>query len=178
MHLLPPSTTTLPTHVPARKPAPTHCVTFYWKAKNIESERHIIGCLTMNPSLPEEVRRIARITAMLDYKIGHGVYHYQLPMEIAREARTLSDLERMRRKWNKVMRAYHADRAAIEQGTEGIFITERLAELDALLEQARTKVERTYGHRLAELDDTTLAKRTAELDAQGLIDHQDFSTLS
>lgn len=175
--LLPPPSS-LPCAVPKSKPVPTHTITFYWKAKHSHSDRNTIGNITIRMSDNDEIRRLERITAWLRLKVGHGLHHCTLPLALLKEARRLSDLERMRRKWGKVMRAYQSDRERIIHGEGGLFIEERLLELEATMETIQKKVERTYGHRIEELDNAQLTQKARELDAQGLIAHTDYYHLS
>jgi hypothetical protein len=164
--------------VPHSKPVPTHRITFYWQAKHTDGEREIIGTITLRMDDNAELRRLQRLQAWLHLKIGKGIGHTTLPLEVMKQANRLSDLERMRRKWNKVMRAWSEDRDSILKGSTGMFVSERLAELDALLEQAKQKVERTYGHRIEDLHDQELAEQARKLDAQGLIERTDYYHLS
>lgn len=143
---------TFPVLARASRPQPTHCIWCYWRARPLECERHYIGTITVKFADETDVRRSTRLIQRLSFIYGTQFYYQTVPLDSFKEAKRLNDLERMGRKWKRIIKAYESDRSDILAGAEGLFIDDRLRELDALLEQAREKTERTYGHRVAELE--------------------------
>ena len=164
----------IPVHAPTHRPQPTHEAIFIWYCRHAE-EGQIIGRISFRVDNGEDTRRLSLLKCRLQLAIGHELKHNTIPLAIHREAVRMSDLERMRRKWRRVVAAFEHDRAAILAGADGMFIQERMNELQALLEQARQKVESTYGHRITDLDDVALLKRTLQLSAMGLINTKDYN---
>jgi len=140
--------------------------------------RCVLGSITMDPSHQNETHRLERLLCRLKLALGPHVRYDITSLEAWKERLRLSDLERMRRKWARVMRAYESDKQDILQGRTGFFTQDRLTELDQQLQRARCKVESTYGHPITALDDHHLAQRAQYLDAQGLLDKVDHTHLA
>lgn len=173
-----PSASTLPVLSIQARPRPTHEVRFTCQFRRPEGERYMLGSILVRLNDRQDYERLGRLQRRLAVHFGQYLRWDTFPLEVLKEANRLSNLERMRRKWAKVMRAYASDRADIESGRKGMFIADRIAELDALLERAQAKVEKTYGHPITDLANAALAQRAAELDQHGLIDRTDHTHLS
>jgi hypothetical protein len=163
---------------PTRPPA-THCAIIAWSRRVAGGTVRscTLGNITLDMSSQHEVQRLERIVCRLKLALGPYVQYHTTTLAAWRERNSLSDLERMRRKWARIMRAYESDKQDILQGRTGFFTQDRLAELDQQLQRARCKVEATYGHPITALDDQHLAQRAQYLDAQGLLDHVDYTHL-
>ena len=140
-------------------------------------ERWLLGVLTVVMEDAESELRVKRITKLVEHRLYRvRVLATTAPTTWAVERRTLSNVERFRRKMLKVMRAYDEDRAAIMNGEAGLFQDDRLRELDALLEQAWAKMEQRYGVRREQLEDAALMARVEALAQRGELDTREYGT--
>lgn len=140
-------------------------------------QRWLLGVLSVVMEDPASELRVRRITALA----MHRLYRVRVNARWVAttwlgERRTLSNLERFRRKMLRVQRAFEEDRAAIVNGEAGLFQEERLRELDALLEQAWAKMEQRYGVQRSQLDDPALMARVNALAARGELDTREYGT--
>lgn len=158
----------LPVATPTHRPHPTHEAIITYRAAALQPQQ-LLGRITFCMASSADNQRLARLIAYLQWRMGTQVQYTVAQLAIHREAVRLSNLERMRRKWRRVVAAFEADRQAILQGQQGMFQEESLRQLESLLHQARTKVEATYGHTIDQLHDTHLIHRTQQLTAMGLI---------
>lgn len=135
----------------------------------------LIGVMLHSPDEPRSARRLARIEALVRYRVhGRRITFALVPTEFMKERKALSDLERFRRKMLRAQRAYEDDRARIESGADGLFQTDRLRELDATMEKVWQKMEQRYGCRREHLHDDALRAKADALRLAGRLDETDW----
>ncbi len=111
-----------------------------------EYHRYVVGCLAYHPNdLSDPHSRLGRWVRRLALRTPLGYMMHSVALDAQwKERRTLTDLQRFRRKMGQVLRAYEEEKAKALRGELGLpeLALERLEEE---LEQAWQKAERIYG---------------------------------
>lgn len=154
--LLPPATRAVVRYTGPR-PEATHVAWIHveWRYRG-EFHQEIIGCVAyFSDDLNDQDSRWNRWRRRINIRIPLGCSLRAIARDrLSKERRTLSDLQRFKRKMGMVLREYEKEKAAIERLERGIpqLAMERL---DAELEEAWKKAERIYGHTQEDFDRST-----------------------
>ena len=111
-----------------------------------EYHRYVVGCLAYHPNdLTDHHSRLRRWVRRMAQRTPLGYTMHSVALDAHwKERRTLTDLQRFRRKMGQVLRAYEEEKAKALRGELGLPEL-ALERLDEELEQAWVKAERIYG---------------------------------
>lgn len=147
MQLLPPASTAVVPYT-APRPQPTHQVEFWWRRDHRHEHDELLGRITCAWTDLTDQRRVTRLTTRLYLALRTDWHRLRVDtrplLESELQRRTLTDLQRFRRKMGQVLRAYEEEKAKALRGELGLPEL-ALERLDTELEQAWQKAERIYG---------------------------------
>jgi hypothetical protein len=130
------------------RPPATHEVRWFFRHDHHHDHDELLGRITTCWSDDREQRRIESITLRIQFALQcpwNRLRRDIVPLSsVDKVRRSMSDLQRFRRKMGMVLNAYNQQRTAILQGQHGIpeFALERL---DHELSLAWDKAQRIYG---------------------------------
>lgn len=130
------------------RPMPTHLVDFWWRRNHLHDDDELIGRMSCAWNDSVDQRRIVRLKSRLYRTLEVDWHRLRVdvrPIGSADERRTLSDLQRFRRKMGMVLRAYEEEKAAIANGQRGLPEI-ALEQLEHDLAASWTKAHKIYGH--------------------------------
>jgi hypothetical protein len=157
--LLPPGKSALVLYNGPR-PDATHRVEFWWRRDHRHEHDELLGCVTCAWNDTTDGRRMAHLKTRLYLTLRADWQRLRVDVRPLEEAdytrRTLTDLQRFRRKMGQVLRTYAEEKAKAMRGELGLpeMAIERL---DTELEHAWQKAERIYKCSRTDFNPTALS---------------------